>query len=89
MLRISNLESITDSKNIQQTIPKLVKKINPILEKRKRLHDLYSREANDSKSMYSDDNDSTIVSYEKFLTDIASGYLSGKPTYTVDDVVSD
>lgn len=89
MLRISNLESITDSKNIQQTIPKLVKKIEPILEKRKKLHELYTREATDSKAMYSTDDETTIVSYEKFLTDIASGYLSGKPTYTVDDVVSD
>ncbi len=89
MLRISNIESITDSNNIKQTIPKLVKKVEPILKKRKELHNIYTRNASDSVTMYSENNDNTIVSYEKFLTDIASGYLSGKPTYTVDDVTTD
>jgi len=88
MLRISNLEDITNG-DIKVTIPKLVTKITPILQKRKELHDKYSRNANDSTLMYKDNKESTIISYEKFLTDIASGYLSGKPTYTIDDVVED
>ena len=89
MLRISNLESITDTKNMQETIPKLVKKITPILEKRKKLHKVYTRNANDSKAMYSDNKENTVVTYEKFLTDIAAGYLSGTPTYTVDSVMEE
>ena len=83
MLRISNLESITDIGNIKTTIPKLIQKINPILNKRRKLHEIYSRKANDSTLMFSDDEKTTVVSYEKFLTDIASGYLSGKPVYSV------
>ena len=43
MLRISDLESITDTENIKETIPKLIKKINPILNKRRKLHEIYSR----------------------------------------------
>lgn len=86
MLRISNLESITDKGNIKQTIPKLIKKINPILNKRRKLHEIYSRKANDSTLMFTDDKKNTVVSYEKFLTDIASGYLSGKPVYSVNHV---
>ena len=88
MLRISNLEDIT-SGDIRITIPKLVTKVIPILQKRQELHNKYSRGANDSTLMYKDEKVSTIISYEKFLTDIASGYLSGKPTYTIDDVVED
>ena len=89
MLRISNLESITDIENIKTTIPKLMRKINPILEKRRKLHEIYSRKANDSTLMFSDNNKTTVVSYEKFLTDIASGYLSGKPVYSVNYTVEE
>lgn len=89
MLRISNIETITDKKNISETIPKLLMKINPILEKRKNLHTIYSKKANEYTLMYSKDNNDTIVSYEKFLTDIASGYLSGKPVYSVSDTVDE
>lgn len=85
MLRISNLESITDIQNIQDTIPKLVKKIEPILAKRRRLHEIYSRKADDSQLMFTGKKDDTVVTYEKFLTDVATGYLSGQPTYSVAD----
>lgn len=83
MLRISNIDTITDKDNIHDTIPKLIKKINPILTKRKKLHEIYSRKANDGVLMFSGKAEDTVVSYEKFLTDIASGYLSGKPVYTI------
>lgn len=82
MLRISNIESITDG-DIKQTIPKLVKKIEPILQKRRKLHEIYTRKADDTKTMFSGKKEETVVTYEKFLTDIASGYLSGKPVYSV------
>lgn len=83
MIRISNLENIT-SGDIRQTIPKLLQKVNPVLEKRKELHEIYSKGANDSTTMFSEDNTKTIVSYEKFLTDISAGYLSGNPSYSTD-----
>ena len=83
MLRISNLQTITDKANIKETIPKLIKKINPILEKRRKLHEIYSKNANDSIVMFSGKNESTMISFEKFLTDISAGYLSGKPIYAV------
>lgn len=89
MLRISNLETITDKENISETIPKLVKKINPILEKRRKLHEIYSRKADDKTLMFSGSEESTVISYEKFLTDISAGYLSGKPIYSVATVVDE
>lgn len=89
MLRISDIETITDSNNIQETIPKLMKKINPILEKRRKLHEIYSRKANDSQLMFSGKNDDTVISYEKFLTDISAGYLSGKPIYSVASTIDE
>ena len=83
MLRISNLETITDKNNISETIPKLMKKVNPILEKRRKLHEIYSRKADDKTLMFSGESTKTVISYEKFLTDISAGYLSGKPIYSV------
>ncbi|HIQ91010.1 MAG TPA: phage portal protein [Candidatus Coprosoma intestinipullorum] len=92
MIRISNLETITDSNNIRETIPKLMQKIQPVLEKRKQLHAKYSRKADDKTLMYTvsqkedgelNKKSNVVVSYEKFLTDIAAGYLSGTPVYSV------
>lgn len=69
-------------------IPKLVDKIKPILNKRKQLHEKYSRGASDSKLMYSQinnntDNSTTKLPFEKFITDLATGYTAGTPRYTV------
>ena len=89
MLKISNIETITDTNNIADTIPKLLKKINPILEKRKKLHEIYSRKASDGVLMFNGDNKKTVISYEKFLTDISAGYLSGKPIYSVSNTVDE
>lgn len=89
MLRISNLDEVLESGRIEVEIPKILKRITPILEKRKALHQRYSRGADDHTLMYSGNNKTTKISYEKFLTDIVSGYLSGKPTYEVDNVVDD
>lgn len=89
MLRISDVETITDENNIADTIPKLLKKINPILEKRRKLHEIYSRKANDGKLMFSSDIKNTVISYEKFLTDISAGYLSGKPIYSVASTIDE
>ena len=66
-------------------IPKLVDRIKPILEKRKKLHERYSRGATDKKLMYADDErlKVTKLPFEKFITDLATGYTAGTPRYTV------
>ena len=89
MLRISDIETITDKSNIQETIPKLVRKIEPILAKRRKLHNVYSRQANNATLMFSGKSDNTVISYERFLTDISAGYLSGKPIYSVASTVDE
>ena len=85
MIRISDLESITDKTDVSEIIPKIMQLANPVLNKRQELQKKYSRDANDSNLMYSSNADKTIISYEKFLTDISAGYLSGKPVYTIVD----
>ena len=79
MLQIADLEeySVDD-------IPQLLEAIQPILSKRKSLHKKYSREATQSKVMYSDDESETVLPFEKFITDLATGYTAGKPTYNVE-----
>lgn len=79
MLQLGNITELTET-----DIPALRDKILPILQKRKRLHDLYTRKADDKKVMFSESG--TNLPFEKLLTDIAAGYTSGKPTYTVEAV---
>lgn len=80
MLKITNIEEIT-----KEDIPALINRIEPILDKRRRLHDRYSRYANDKTLLWSKSNDNTKITFEKFLTDLATGYTAGTPTYTVND----
>ena len=79
MLQIANLEEYT-----VDDIPQLLEAIQPILSKRVELHKKYSREASASKVMYSDDAEQTTLPFEKFITDLATGYTAGKPTYNVE-----
>lgn len=80
MLKIANIEEIT-----KEDIPALINRIEPILDKRRRLHDRYSRYADDKTLLWSKSNDNTKITFEKFLTDLATGYTAGVPTYTVND----
>lgn len=79
MLQIANIEEYTEA-----DIPLLVDQILPILNARWRLHHKYSRWANDFRLMYDENEKTTVLPFEKFITDLAAGYLSGKPAYTVD-----
>ena len=79
MLQIANLEEYKT-----EDIPKLVELIQPIFSKRKQLHKKYSKGADQSHLMYSDDNNNTVVPLEKFFTDLATGYNAGTPIYRVD-----
>lgn len=81
MIQLNDVEFLEKS-----DIKKLLEKIKPILNKRMQLHNKYSRNANDSKVMYSKDNKNTKIPLEKFLVDLATGYLSGEPIYTVSTV---
>lgn len=78
MLQIANLQDFNES-NIKQ----ILDMVNPILQKRMELHKKYSRGANETNVMYSNNNLVTSLPYEKFITDLATGYLSGTPTYKV------
>lgn len=79
MLQIADLEEY----KVDQ-IPDLLQTIQPILNKRIRLHKKYTREGSQQRVMYSADDDETVLPFEKFITDIATGYTAGTPTYTVD-----
>lgn len=79
MLQIANLEEYTVS-----DIPRLLEAIQPILAKRQELHKRYSRGATQSKVMYSHNQENTVLPFEKFITDLATGYTAGKPTYNVE-----
>ena len=78
MLQIANLKDYSEV-----NIGTLLDLVNPILQKRKELHDKYSRYGSPTKLMYADNKAQTKLPYEKFITDLATGYLSGKPVYKV------
>ena len=79
MLQIANIDEYTEN-----DIPLLVDQILPILNARWRLHERYARWANDFKLMYDENTKNITLPFEKFITDLAAGYLSGKPAYSVD-----
>ena len=61
MLQIANLEEITI-----EDIPALVNRIEPILRKRRALHERYSRNADDRTLLWSNNNEKTKITFEKF-----------------------
>lgn len=79
MLQIANIEEYTEN-----DIPLLIDNILPILNARRRLHERYCRWANDIRLMYDENTKNIVLPFEKFLTDLAAGYASGKPIYSVD-----
>ena len=78
MLQISNL-----SEYKEEDIQKLYDKVKPILDKRKQLHEKYTRSANERTVLFSSDESTTKLPFEKFMVDLATGYTSGKPVYAV------
>lgn len=59
----------------------LFTQVSSVLSKRQDLHQRYTRGSNDSTTLY--DGKSLKVPFEKFIVDLATGYLSGVPEYTV------
>lgn len=59
----------------------LFTQVSSVLSKRQDLHERYTRGSNDSTTLY--DAKSLKVPFEKFIVDLATGYLAGVPEYTV------
>lgn len=59
----------------------LFTQVSSVLSKRQDLHERYTRGSNDSTTLY--DGKSLKVPFEKFIVDLATGYLAGVPDYTV------
>ena len=79
MIQINNLETI-EAKDISM----LLEKVNPILNKRKKLYyERYKRLANAS-TMFSSNDETVKVALESYIADIATGYFGGKePKYEI------
>lgn len=81
MIQYDSLEEIT-----KDDISTLVQTIQPELNKRKQLHQRYKRKDKNSDIIYSSNNQSTKITFEKYITDISAGYLGGTaPKYIVND----
>lgn len=59
-------------------------RIDGVLLKRQQLHQWYLRNSDDSNLLYGN----LSVPFEKFIVDLASGYLAGHPTYNL-DIIND
>lgn len=55
-------------------------RIDGILQKRELLKERYTRFSSDSSMLYGD----LAIPFEKFIVDLATGYLAGKPSYDID-----
>ena len=79
MIQLSNIKELNED-----NIYKLVNMVNPELIKKQALYERYRRKENDTDII--GNNRKTVVPFEKYIVDIASGYLGGKePTYEVED----
>jgi SPP1 family phage portal protein len=80
---------IRDVKELKpEDIGKLYNIVNAELIKREKLYLRYKRKSSNSGLIFNrDKNDKTIITFEKYIVDIASGYLGGvAPQFTVNDV---
>lgn len=57
-------------------------RIDGVLQKRQLLHQAYLRNSNDSELLYG----KLSIPFEKFIVDLATGYLAGEPTYNIDSI---
>ena len=78
MIQLSDVKKLTT-----EDIPKLVQVVQPVLDKRTKLYNRYRRKAKDVEVIHS--GESVTVPFEKYIVDIASGYLGGKePSYEIE-----
>ena len=80
MVQLANIEELS-----QDNIYKLYDIVKPELDKKAKLYNRYSRKVRDVDIVGADGKTITVP-FEKYIVDIASGYLGGKePTYEVQD----
>lgn len=85
MIQISNIEEFKE-----EDIPKLVTIVNQELLRREALYKRYRRKQYDYEIVGQANKDKVVVPFEKYIVDIATGYLGGKePTYEVEEVNDD
>lgn len=85
MIQISNIEEFKE-----EDIPKLVTIVNQELLRREALYKRYRRKQYDYEIVGQADKNKVVVPFEKYIVDIATGYLGGKePTYEVEEVNDD
>lgn len=77
MIKISN-DDLTEF--TLEDYQKMFGRIDGVLQKRSELHQCYLRNSDDSQILFGN----LSVPFEKFIVDLASGYLSGKPVYNID-----
>ena len=82
MIQISDLKELN-----AENIYKLYDLVKPELDRKTKLYERYTRKGNDVQIFGADKRKKTVaVPFEKYIVDIASGYLGGKePTYEVQD----
>lgn len=86
MVQLANIEELT-----QENIYKLYDIVKPELDKKEKLYERYIRKSDDVTIFGADKPKKNVtVPFEKYIVDIASGYLGGKePTYEVQDTADD
>lgn len=87
MIQLANLEELDE-----KSIYKLYDLVKPELDKKVKLYQRYTRKSSDISIFGIDDDKKKKVSvpFEKYIVDIASGYLGGKePTYEVQDTADE
>lgn len=81
MIQLSGIQELKTS-----DIQKLVDKIQPELDKRKRLYLRYKRKVKDSDLIFVHEKGNGVVPFEKYIVNMSSGYLGGKaPKYIVEN----
>lgn len=85
MIQIQNLTELT-----KENIPNLLNMVNPVLLKRKKLKERFSRNSSASRLFYSLTNEKMKIPFEQFITIVTSGYFAGKePIYSVNENYDD
>lgn len=85
MIQIANLNELN-----KDNIYKLYDLVTPELDKKTKLYQRYTRKSNDVEIFGIKNKKSVAVPFEKYIIDIASGYLGGKePTYEVQDTADE
>ena len=86
MVQLANIEELTEN-----NIYKLYDIVKPELDRKEKLYNRYIKSGNEVEIFgYEGKRKNVRVPFEKYIIDIASGYLGGKePTYEVQDTADE